>query len=500
MNMNGEKGGGTTRGVTTIQKKGYVCLILNVILLVILSALGALATAEAATYYVAKDGNDSNPGTEGDPWQTIQKAADEMVAGDTVLVREGVYYERIVPKDSGSSGKFITYKAYPGNTPIIDGGGSGTVFNVTAKSYIKIKNLKIKNAGMWGILVEDSINIEIERVEVSHSNLENIQIRGASNQIVVEDCGVSFSRQYSGIDIYQYDGRPHHVIIKNCRSYHNRRHGISSEQADNLIIDSNVCYNNGDCGLDIGSGNNNTIRRNIIHNCATGIALSSNEDSEVYDNTIYDIKDEAIYSYCFRAHGEAHARNKWYRNIVYNSGFGIYESRWDWQGRKGTSSDHEFYNNLFYGIGSHGTYRVPFYFQGSTGIKFHNNTIYMNATYNAIQFLEGAINSEIKNNIISISGNKSPIIMDSSSSSGAVIDYNCYHNRGGTALTGPGKYSIADDPKFVDVANHDFHLQTDSPCIDAGDPTDLVPPDGGSRIDIGAYEYTGSRPQILPLH
>jgi len=156
-----------------------------------------------------------------------------------------------MPKNSGSPGNFITYKVYPGCTPVIDGGGSGTVFNVTAKSSIKIKNLKIKNAGMWGILVEDSTNIEIKRVKVSYNRLENIQIRGASSQIVVEDCEVSYSRQYSGIDIYQYDGRPHHVTIKNCRSYHNRRHGISSEQADNLTIDSNVCYNNGDCGLDI---------------------------------------------------------------------------------------------------------------------------------------------------------------------------------------------------------------------------------------------------------
>jgi hypothetical protein len=118
-------------------------------------------------------------------------------------------------------------------------------------------------------------------------------------------------------------------------------------------------------------------------------------------------------------------------------------------------------------------------------------TIYINANYDAIQVLEGAINSEIKNNIISISGNKSPIIMDSSSGSGAVINYNCYHGRAGTALTGPGKYSIADNPKFVDVANHDFHLQSNSPCINAGDPTNLVLPDGGSRIDIGAYKYTG---------
>jgi len=390
----------------------------------------------------------------------------------------------------------------------MNGDEDGTVFSIIGKSYIKINGLEIRNGGKWGILVENSTNIEIRNVKVSYSNLENIQIRGESSQIVVEDCETSYSQRYSGIDIYQYDGRPHDVTVRNCISHHNYLRGIASEQADNLIIDSNICHSHNQVGIDIGSGDRNIIRNNTIYDCETGIALSSNEDSEVYDNIIYNIKNEAIYSYCFSVHGEAHARNKWYRNILYNCGFGSYESKWDWKGNEGTSSDHEFYNNLFYNIGTHGTYRVPFYFQGSTGIKFHNNTIHMNAGYVAIQLLEGAINSKIKNNIISISGNKSPIIMDSSSGSGAVINYNCYHNRAGT-VTGPGEYSIAKDPKFVDVAGHDFRLQKNSPCIDAGDPD--TPPsydlegkrsaqdgdgDGDPIVDMGAYEYPGPRPPI----
>lgn len=42
-----------------------------------------------ANYYVASTGSDRNPGTKARPWQTVKKAAITLVAGDTVLIREG---------------------------------------------------------------------------------------------------------------------------------------------------------------------------------------------------------------------------------------------------------------------------------------------------------------------------------------------------------------------------------------------------------------------------
>ena len=55
-------------------------------------AFTATASAET-TYFVepAPAGNDANPGTEVQPFATIQKAANVAVAGDTVVVKAGTY-------------------------------------------------------------------------------------------------------------------------------------------------------------------------------------------------------------------------------------------------------------------------------------------------------------------------------------------------------------------------------------------------------------------------
>jgi hypothetical protein len=82
-----------------------------------------------------------------------------------------------------------------------------------------------------------------------------------------------------------------------------------------------------------------------------------------------------------------------------------------------------------------------------------------------------------------------------------VPQYSCI--RGGAAGAG----DIADDPRFVDLANDEYHLRADSPCIDAGGAVTgvdfdldgnprpiLSAPDvrgDGSGFDIGAYEFIG---------
>lgn len=73
------------------------------------------------TYYVKKTGLDTNPGTNAEPWLTIQKFADVCAAGDTCIVSAGTYRETVTLATSGTSGSRITIQAAAGETVIVSG-------------------------------------------------------------------------------------------------------------------------------------------------------------------------------------------------------------------------------------------------------------------------------------------------------------------------------------------------------------------------------------------
>ena len=110
-----------------------------------LLAAGNIVVAAGTVFYVTTAGDDANPGTEEKPWKTVQKAADTMQPGDTVLIREGIYRENVQPSVGGSNeATRITYKAYPGEVPILS--GSERISKWTAVEH-----------DVWKAVVPDSI-------------------------------------------------------------------------------------------------------------------------------------------------------------------------------------------------------------------------------------------------------------------------------------------------------------------------------------------------------
>jgi len=71
----------------------------------------------------ATRGNDSNPGSESQPFQTIHRAVQSGAAGpgDAVIIREGTYYGSVVPANGGSPGNMLTITGFPGEDVVVSG-------------------------------------------------------------------------------------------------------------------------------------------------------------------------------------------------------------------------------------------------------------------------------------------------------------------------------------------------------------------------------------------
>ena len=160
-------------------------------------------------YYVdATKGNDANPGTELLPWRTIQKAANTMIAGDTVTVYDGTYAERVTETTSGSEGNLITYQVNSGDTVSCQG------FEITG-DYIKIDGFTVTAtfctwyaAGIW---------VEGDNCIIENNYAYNCPKSGIVTRPSSSDC-----------------------IIRNNRCYLNSNSGITIQGTNHLVETNEV--------------------------------------------------------------------------------------------------------------------------------------------------------------------------------------------------------------------------------------------------------------------
>jgi hypothetical protein len=100
------------------------------------------ASLHAATYVVdqaAPGAADTNPGTEQQPFLTVQHAAAAAKVGDTIDVMAGKYDERITVKSGGAEGTPVVFRAVPRHAATVAG------FDLEA-GYIRVEGFKITAA------------------------------------------------------------------------------------------------------------------------------------------------------------------------------------------------------------------------------------------------------------------------------------------------------------------------------------------------------------------
>lgn len=243
-----------------------------------LTCLALASTSWSANYYVDKNNSsasDSNPGTEISPWKTIQKGANVAIAGDTVYVKNGTYFEWVIIKNSGTSGKPVTFKAYPGDHPVVNGTGvklstGGGLFYAEGKDYIVIDGFELTISNQYLLRLT-----ECDYLEVKNCTIHDNESSGVSAVLI----------QYSN-----------HGLFTNNEVYKGGRNAISVTSSNHMTVSYNYVHDNpAHNGVNIFpvtadaqteySGNN--IIGNILTGATSGIYCRYQKDNEIYNNVIY---------------------------------------------------------------------------------------------------------------------------------------------------------------------------------------------------------------------
>ena len=202
------------------------------------------STAQAATYYVATTGNDSNPGTLSQPFRTMRQGVSVLRPGDTTYVRVGTYFESFDTNyftfPSGTSWtSAVTLAVYPGETVTMNGTFN---FGAVPNQYIIIDGLIIDaiNGGSDGVSInQGSHHIRLQNCEIKNTHLNGVGLWWGNNNGLSSDYNEIMNCKIHHI------GRSSGSVFPDQSPVTDVGHGIDMTTSNN-IIRGNHLYDNGE--------------------------------------------------------------------------------------------------------------------------------------------------------------------------------------------------------------------------------------------------------------
>jgi parallel beta-helix repeat protein len=455
-------------GVKLMKKKVPVAFLFFFIFLV------STPYAFSTNYYVngstGSDGYDglyeTYQGGSNGPWKTIGKAASAVPSGShTINVTEGTYAERVTITASGiDSNNLLHYKAngtaicrgfeLNGNYVKVEGFTCTSPFcDLTDGVGIRIRgnycialNNVCQDCPDGGIALESTANnCTVKGNTIVRCGVKGIAVLGGTNHHI-ENNDISDIRAKIGTCLLAVEANGVH--------FHGVGHVFIGNYIHNIISANQSGYHphidafqTWDDGPPIGAATNCTFEKNHIdmlyqaptqEDCAHGWMLEESTNIIIKNNIV-----------------------KVYSGV--NTGGG-----------------------------------------GNSNLTLVNNTFINDLTLNTAFWPTGVgisnlSNCKVKNNIFYDQDYKA--WEAKGTNPGLDVDYNCMYRSDGKTPNGVQKphdlWGI--NPLFVNVGQDDYHLQSNSPCIDAGitlsgvtDDYDGNPRPRGAAFDIGAYEYKPS--------
>jgi Right handed beta helix region len=402
------------------------------------------SSAAADIFYVAPPpaGSDLNDGSPGQPWATLQHAADSVQAGDTVIVNGGAY-----------AGMYITTSGTPGS-PIAFQVADGEIASIVADNPV----------------TPDGINIE----GADHVLIEGFVVNG---------------RGRAGIRAVLCE----HVTIRGNSLDANERWGILTGFCDDLLIEHNVASNSVvEHGIYVSnSGDRPVIRGNRIHgNAANGIHMNGDvslggdgviSQALVEDNVIFanganggsGINGDGVQDSLFR------------NNLIYDthaSGISLYRI----DGGAPSTGNRVLNNTVV--VAADGRWGINIR-DASTGNTVKNNIVYSRHGYRgAMSVCTNCLSGLVSDhNLV-----ENRFTLDDGDSVMTLAQWQAATGQDGNSLAVTNI-----DGLFVDSPGGDFHLAP-GPAVDAGEALLEVPDDldgnprpFGTAWDAGCYEAGG---------
>lgn len=402
--------------------------------------------ATAATWHVATTGNDAAAGTDTAPWRTIQRAADAVAPGDTVIIHAGTYTGFLV-RARGTQAQPIAFVA-DGDVRI-DGAATADrdAVHIEGASYVRVEGLTVTGAARAGISALDC---------------DHITVRG--NRVDANARWGIFSAFCDDL-----------LVENNEASRSGTEHGIyASNSADRPVIRGNIVWGNGMCGVhmngDINFGGDGVISGAIV------------ENNLIYDNGTRGgsaINGDGVTGAVIR------------NNVLDNnhaSGISLYMIDGG-----APSSGNQIINNTVR-MASDARWAVNIQ-DGSAGNVLRNNVLlHGSSTRGAIDACTGCVVGMVSEH---------NAVVGRFSLGGTVVDLAGWRARTGADAT---SFEATAAALFTNPAAGDLTLRAGSPAIDQGVATGAPVTDfagvarpQGAAVDVGAYEYceggcTGAEP------
>ena len=423
------------------------------------AATPAPVSGSSDNYYVSPQGSDSSPGTLSQPFKTLQKATNAVGPGDTVWVRSGVYNQAWRITKSGTATGRITFKNYPNETPVIDGGGLSISYygalvtigsNSSRTNYVTLSGFVVQNSPAAGINIRGNYNV-LDKMKVTRSHARAIDFDNSSYSTLQKS-------EITNNVLCNENGK------RGCNNAPTWPINIGVTNADHIKVIDNYVRGNWGEGIASwrGSDSSQIVGNRVVDNWSVDIYLDNAKNSIVERNLV----------------SELDASDGGQKQKIAN-GISIADENY---GRGCPSSNNAIRNNIIAGT--------------RRGISF----------FNYQPGCSGIKNTVIEHNTI-VDTREQAILINSGSHSGSSIRNNIlYPRNSGSSSSFSGISSannLTQDPKLVNInassaTAENYKLTSGSPAIDGGIATATnvdywnTPRPQGGKFDIGAHEFTST--------